>query len=186
MPNLRINGDVQRTFIFPAGIETAFSFYADIIRLVGWLQHIALVRTYADNRLRLLYHTTELGIYGVSLYCDIELIADRAARTIRVQPLAGQAPVAQRATMQNLTAQGVFSSESIFTEHGSQTSIDYALHLEATMPVPLTAQLLIPGAVLGRMAKTITSHRIDEIVEGFIRHSLAAFVGGPENPTPGH
>jgi hypothetical protein len=174
MPGIHIYGAVQRTFIYPARIETAFAHYLDPYRLFRWLKHVGLVQDYGENRFRVLYHTTEMGVYGVSLYCDIEVITDLETRTIRVQPFEGQARVPAHASMQNLTAQGTFFSESIFHDGGDETSIDYHLSLDASMPVPLAAQVLIPKSVLGKIAQSIAMHRMDEIANEFIRRSLAS------------
>lgn len=168
---IRIIGSVHRTFIFPAPLESAFEFYADIERTLGFLTHISLVQRRSDRQYRMLYHTSELGVYRIKMYCDIDVQLDRQARVLRITPSTGIPPVAQEIGVYSLSAQGTYSSQSVFTPMQDQTQIDYQLNLNASMPVPYGVRFM-PGSVLNSIAHGITEWRMHEIAEGFIERSI--------------
>jgi hypothetical protein len=171
---ITIAGSVERSFIFPAPVDEAFEFYADLNRTLSFLTHISLVERRSDLRFRMLYHTLELGIYRVHLYCDIQSTLDRNNRILHIQPDLQPLPVKQEFGLDHLKAQGYYSSKSIFHSSDNQTCIDYRLNLDATMPIPFGARV-IPESVLNSIAHNITQWRIHEIVEGFIHHSIQAY-----------
>jgi hypothetical protein len=124
----------------------------------------------------MLYHTTELGLYQVKVYCDLRAELDNQTRTLRIlsQP-NGFAPVKTGVSMYGLTGLGEYSSLSTFRESGDHTEIDYHLKLEFGVPAPLALRLLPQGA-LESLANSIANHRIVEIAEGFIRRSIQDFM----------
>jgi hypothetical protein len=168
---IHISGSVNRTFVFPAPLETAFDFYADMERTLGFLTHISLVQHRSERRYRMLYHTTELGVYRINMYCDIEIRLDRNAWTLSILPAKDVPPVAPEITLYSMAAQGTYSSQSIFTTSGSRTQIEYRLNLDANLPVPFGARLM-PTSVTNAIAQNITQWRIHEIAEGFIERSI--------------
>ena len=86
--------------------------------------------------------------------------------------------------LSSLTAQGFFSSESVFEEvepppdsnqtNHSYTRIDYKLDLEARLPIPLGLRMM-PNLVIKPLADNITQWRFCETVDGFIEQSLATY-----------
>jgi hypothetical protein len=173
---ITIAGSVERSFIFPAPLGEAFEFYADLNRTLSFLTHISLVEQRSEQRFRMLYHTVELGLYRVYLYCDIQSTLVRTDWALHIQPDMQPLPVRQEFGLNHLTAQGYYSSESMFYPSGDQTRIEYFLKLNAKMPVPFGARV-IPESVLNSIAHNITQWRIHEIVEGFIHHSIQTYQG---------
>jgi hypothetical protein len=170
---IKVAGSARRTFVFPAELPLAYAYYADIGRVLSYLPHICLVRSYGPDRLRLLYHSTELGIYHIRIFADAEtLLAD--GRVLRVGVLDDVPPVKTVADLHSLTVQGQYSSESVFHDEGSQTRIEYQMQLRANLPTPSGLRFM-PDIVVTRLAKSITKMRIHEIVEGFIERSTDAF-----------
>ena len=174
MIKIEIDGSVSRSFIFPADLKTAFDYYRDLGKIAGWLGHIEMAERYGPHKYRMLYHSTELGIYQVKIYCDLFLAVDAKSRVLRVTPLQDVPPVRADASMSALTAQGFFNSQSTFYDAGEQTKIDYVLSLRARLPIPIGARI-IPATVLDLIAQNIMSRRIDEIADGFIKRSIEAF-----------
>ncbi|MBN1148096.1 MAG: hypothetical protein JXA78_12630 [Anaerolineales bacterium] len=174
---IKIAGSIHRSFIFPANRPDAFEFYADLERTLSFLNHISLLRSYSDLQYRMLYNTTELGIYHVRLFCDIETELDRDARAIRIHPLEGKgiAPAGSNAGLYSSAAKGYYTSESLFAEEGDRTRVDYYLQIWATLPTPHGIRFM-PNIVLNNIARTITQRRIHEIAEGFIERSVSAFL----------
>jgi hypothetical protein len=179
---IKIAGSVQRSFFFPADRRTAFEYYADMNNTISHLPHISLVGRHENDGLRMLYSTTELGIYRVRVYCDLRAEFDRRAWILRMQPVEAMQSVGWKAGMHSLSAPGHFTSQSIFHEDGAQTRIDYTLDLSATLPVPLELRF-VPELVINALAHNITQRRFREIVEEFIKQSVGAFNrNGKEDP----
>jgi hypothetical protein len=174
---IRIAGSVRRSFLFPADLPAACAYFGDFNRIAGYLPHIGLVKAYAPTHFRMLYHTTELGVYRVRIYCDLEARFDEKKHILYVAPLNGRPPVKSRVTINSLTAQGMYMSESAFRAAGGHTRVDYHLVLKARLPKPLGLKL-IPDGILERIAHNITMWRIHEIADGFVERSINEFERG--------
>jgi hypothetical protein len=173
---IAVVGAVERSFVFPAERRAAFAFYCDFPRIVGLLPLVSLTQDHGSGKFRLLYHTTELGVYGVRIYCDVRTVPDRSAWVLSVEPLEGIPPVKARSGLQFTHAQGTYSSVSIFHADGPRTRIDYALRIRAELPTPLALRML-PGQVLNDVASSIAHYRIDTIANAFIARSIETYHG---------
>jgi hypothetical protein len=170
---IKVSRAARRSFVFPAELPIAYAYYGDVSRLLNYLPHIRLVRAYGPDRFRLMYSTTELGAYHVRIFADVQTTLDEGW-VLRVHPLDGMEPVKSQAGVHSSTAQGFFSSESLFRDAGSQTEVEYSLQLEGRLPTPLALRFM-PRIVVDRIARSIVNMRIREITEGFIDLSMAAF-----------
>ena len=170
---IRVAGSVHRSFVFPAELPLAYAYYADIGRVLSYLPHICLARTYGPDQLRLLSHSTELGLYRIRIFADVQTLLEDGC-VLHARPLDAQPPVLSDAGARSATAQGYFTSRSTFHDSGSQTRIEYKLQLRADLPTPLGLRVM-PELVVGSIARSITNMRIREIVEGFINRSIDAF-----------
>ena len=172
---INLLGSVHRTFSFPADLSTALAFYSDIRRILHYLPHISLVKEYSNSSYRMLYNTTELGIYRVNIYCDMTAELNPDERTLVIAPMNGIGhPVKAEAGVYSLISHGYYSSTSIFRPDNGSTSIDYTLEIHSELPVPLSMRL-VPAGILESIANNIASWRIDEIAGGFIDRSLRAY-----------
>ncbi|MCI0520062.1 MAG: hypothetical protein L0Z70_07350 [Chloroflexi bacterium] len=175
---LQLAGSFQRSFFFPADLQTALSFYSQFKRILPYLPHITLVRAFGSDQFRLLYATTELGLYQVRLYCDLRAAVDPEAYVLSTTPASLDAsPVKAEVGLHHLTAAGFYSSESIFHAHGEKTRIDFGLKLWGSLPTPIALRLM-PDSVLHSMAANIAQWRMREIAEGFIDRSIQAYLEG--------
>ncbi|GAB4521178.1 MAG: hypothetical protein Fur0018_01390 [Anaerolineales bacterium] len=172
---IRLDGSTRRSFLFPAPPEDAFAYYLRPAHIFFLLPHITLVEQLDDDVYRLLYHSTELNIYRVHLYCDLRLETE-AASVLRFVPLPESSPIEARAGIDWLRAPGFYTSTSIFRPmDGQQTAIEYSLHLWADLPRPFGLWML-PNGTMNRIANAITRYRIDEIANGFIERSIADYL----------
>jgi hypothetical protein len=171
---ITIAGSVHRAFTFPGDLPTALEYFGEMGRTLNYLPHIAILRKYADDQYRMLFSTTELGVYHVRLFCDIKTELDRKACAIRIRPLQDVPPVEPDAGLYSLTGQGYYASDSLFTEQDRQTEIVYQLTLRAELPEPFGLRF-VPDGVLHRIAHNITDWRIHETADGFIDRSRRAF-----------
>lgn len=172
---IKIDGLAQRSFVFPADLPLAYAYYTDLSRMLTYLPHISLMRTFAYDRFRVLYNTLELGAYHIRIYCDLVATLDGARKhVLRINPLKGIPPVRSEAGLNSATTQGYFTMESIFYDEGTQTRIEYTLQLRARLPTPLGLRML-PSGVVNSIAESIMNMRIHEISDGFVERSLEAF-----------
>ena len=149
-------------------------FYRDFSRILHYLPHIHLIKVYGPDQFRVMYHTLELGVYRVRIYCDLQVRFDEASQTLHVAPLWNKPPVKSEATVHSLTAQGYFTSQSIFRPRSDYCVVDYRLSLEARLPKPF-GLMLMPDKVIEQIASNITDWRIHEIAGGFIKRSVQEY-----------
>ena len=171
---ITLDGSTQRQFVFPDTLAAATRYYRNFDAIFDLLPHISLVQKYGPNRYRALYHTIELGVYRVKIYCDLQVHFDEAHQTLNVTPLIGPTPVRQFVSVQALVAQGQFTSQSVFVARGDETRIDYTLRIAAALPKPLGLSL-VPDAMMNQITHSIADWRIHEIAGGFIDRSIAAY-----------
>lgn len=171
---IEIAGSTHCSFAFPAELPTAFAYYSDLDRILTYLPHIFVVRAYRFNQFRMLYSTTELGVYRIRIFCDLQARLDEKERTLSIIPLNGVPPAKTTKGVKSATTQGVFSSKSVFHPAGDETTVEYSLELRADLPTPGGLRFM-PRSVVNHVAHSITRWRISEIAEGFIERSIDAF-----------
>jgi hypothetical protein len=169
-----INGTSRQTFLFPADVAAASTFYGDFSRILRYLPHIQLVKAYHPDQFRVMYHTLELNVYRVRICCDLQVHYNETTQTLHVTPIFDKPPIRSEATVNSLTAQGYFTSQSVFRAQGEQTTVDYGINLEARLPKPF-GLMLMPDRVTQQIAQNITEWRIHEIAGGFIKRSILEY-----------
>ena len=171
---IHLTGSAHRSFLFPADVSATSTYFGNLERVLGLLPHITLVKRYGADQFRALYHTTELGLYRVRIYCDLEAHLDSDQALLHVLPLTAHPAVKARATLNSLTAPGVYTSTSHFLAEGTHTRVEYRLRLRATLPTPLGLNL-VPQSVLEQITRNITQWRIREIADGLVERSIKDF-----------
>jgi hypothetical protein len=172
---INIVGSTSLIFGFPADLPISFKYYSDLSRILHYLPHISILKKHTDDQYRMLYETTELGIYRVKVFCDIQVKSEWDTHTLSIRPLNNSVkPVKSHAGLYSLTGQGYYSSQTKFQAHGNQTKIDFSLKLQSELPVPLSLRLM-PENLLNNIAGSITNWRIREIADGFIEKSIATY-----------
>jgi hypothetical protein len=172
---LKVAGSAKLSFVFPARKPIAYAFYSNMDRLVSYLPHIEMVHEETDYEYRMLYQSTELGTYHLSIYCDVRMELPPGNRLIQLVSVENLPPVETVLTVNSTTGRGFFSSEATFHEVGpDETRIDFQMNLGANLPRPLGMRFM-PGRVVDNVANGITNRRLREIVQGFLDSSLADF-----------
>lgn len=171
---IEVAGSYHRSFTFPAELPLAFTYYGDLGRILPYLPHILLVQAYRYDQFRMLYSTIELGMYRIRIFCDLQAQLDERGRALQIRPMKGVPRVKAKAGVKSATAQGYYSSKSVFHAADKETVIEYSLGLHANLPTPLGLRFM-PGSMVNRIAHNITRWRIREIADGFIERSLDAF-----------
>lgn len=171
---IHIRGNVHRTFLFPADLAITRAYFGNFAHILTLLPHIRLVKAYGADRFRVLYHTVELGVYEVKIYCDLHAGFVAGKPVLRVSPISDFAPAPAKVTLTSLTAQGTYQSDSIFHARGAETKVDYHIRLGATLPKPLGLDL-IPDRVVERIARNIVVWRMGEIADGFVARAVSDY-----------
>ena len=171
---IRLAGSARRSFLFPSDLQTALRYFADMRGLFRYLPHITLIKTYSPTRFRVLYSSTELGVYQIQLYSDIEVRLDAEQHIIEVGPLDGKRPVRPKAGLHSLRGMAHYTSVSQFKIEGDCTRVYYHLNLDGELPTP-KALSLVPRHITDHIAESIATHRIFEIADGFIAGALRDF-----------
>lgn len=171
---IQISGSAQRSFVFPANLKKAFSYFAVINRTISFLPHISIVKEFTAGRYRLLYRYLESGLYPVMIYCDVLAAVDREKHTIRFSPFTGYAPLKSKAGLYSMACQGYYNSETIFTVFGEQTRVEYSIQVDASLPVAFTLRF-IPSAIINNIAQNKLRRHIEEITNSFIDRSTLAY-----------
>ena len=173
---ITISGAAKLTFTLPTDIDTAFAYFADLRRVIGFLPRIQFVEAFDDNFLRLCYANRELNAYDIRIYCDAVTHIDYANYAIRIAPQEGPKPIKPKAGLQSASTMGVYQSVSYFFAEGEQTRLEYHIELAADLPKPW-ALTMVPDTFMNSIAGNISRHRIHEIADGFIERSLADLPG---------
>lgn len=172
---IQITGSAQRYFSFPANLPTAMAYYSNLVPMLVHLPHICLIEDYGNNQFQACYTTTELGIYQVKIYCNLQAFVNPEVNTLQMVSLDGAPQVEAEAGFNFTTATGHFASKSVFFEdEPDRTNIQYSLELRAELPKPFGLKYMFSD-IVDKIAGSITYYRIDEIAEGFIKNSIKAF-----------
>ena len=169
---ITISGATKLTFTLPTDIDTAFSYFADLRRVIRFLPRIQFIRDFDENFLRLCYVSHELNAYDIKIFCDAATEIDYANYAIRISPQPGPEPIKPKATLHGASTMGTYQSESYFFVEGEQTRLEYHIQLHAELPKPWSLKM-VPDTFMNSIAGNISQHRIHEIADGFIERSLA-------------
>lgn len=178
---IRIAGSARRSYLFPAPLDVAFRFIAELDAMLGLLPHIEVVASAGPQR-RLCYHATEAGLYQVRIYCTVMTEVDPHSHRIRVRPTDDPAP--DHAGFRSMSGHGRYESTVRFHDAKDATRIDYALKLKAALPTPGSLRLL-PESLVNARAGHRFRQRMDEILDGFVVRSIAAYEAATTTPAAG-
>jgi hypothetical protein len=168
---INIAVSAQRVFTFPADLATTAAYYRDFGHTLEYLPHMRLVTTYARDQYRVLFTTSEAGVYRVAFYCDIQVQYDETRQILHVTPLEGIPPVPPKATLSSLTGQASYCSRSVFEPAGPHTCVQYEVEIRAEVPKRLEWKL-IPDAVITPLIEDVVERRLQEITDAFIARSI--------------
>ncbi len=171
---IKLAGTARRSFTFPADLVTTYAYYGDLQHVLKYLPHITVVKQHADDHFRVLYSSNELGAYTIRVFCDMRATLDGGRRLIRIVPEEGLPPIHPAASFYATSGRGYFSMESLFTEAGNSTEINFTLQLEARLPMPRGMRFVL-GGIVDRVARSITDNRMNEIIDGFVQQTTSAF-----------
>jgi len=171
---IKVAGTTKRSFLFSGNTYEAIEYYSDTGRIFKCLQNITLIKQYSATQFRMMFHSTELSIYTIQLYSDLEVLIDKNNATISIMPFNGKKPIKPKSGMHSSRGMANFSSTSQFIPDGKFTRVYYHLNLDGELPKPL-AFSLVPEKITNHIAENIAKRRIADIADGFIIASLADF-----------
>lgn len=128
-----LTGTAKRSYLFPGSIHEAMQHYAKMEGLFKYLPHITLKKAYSPTKFRVLFSSTELSIYKIQLYCDLEVTIDTENAIIAVGILDGKKPIKHKAGMHSSRGMATFTSTSQFRSDGENTRVYYHLNLKGNL-----------------------------------------------------
>ncbi len=176
---IKVAGQAERSFTFPADVDTSFNFFSDIGRLVTYLPHIVLVNNDPlTNHLRVHFRSTELGTYLINIISDLEYEIDIPNYMFHIRAVDRLPAIKPQTTFNSTTARGYFNLVSRFLlgDSPDETLVEYELTMQARLPKPSGLRFM-PGRVISGIVSGITNGRIKEIADGFETNSIQAFDG---------
>lgn len=174
---INISGQINRSFVFPAPLESAFYHYRDVEKLMTFLPHISIVDFDKELlQLRTLYSTRELGTYDINILCDLDFVVDEANYSFHVSAVDRLPAIKPHTSLRSTLARGYFTCNSIFSpvEDSDETVVDYHIAIRAKLPTPKGLRLM-PGRVVSGIVSGVTNGRMKEIADGFVLNSILAF-----------
>lgn len=171
---ITLNGTIQRRFFFPADPLTTLIYFSDLSRVTHLLPHINVVDAYSSDKVRIRYQTVELGAYTINIFCDLEGIVDVEKQVITIGPLGDREEIASEATLNATTGYGYYTSSAQLFPEAEGTGIDYHFQFQSRLQRPRGLRMM-PKRVVDRIAQSISSGRVEEIAEGFMKNALEAF-----------
>jgi len=179
---MNLNGAAQRQFLFPADLATTYEYYADLENVVRFLRYVEIDRQdQHDGRLyRLAYRTQEMGTYEVCVYCDVMYAGNEEQTELRMTPLVpkqspfpGYKPLL---TAEKTVAGGDFALTSrLRPRPDGQTDIRMDLSLASKIDVPMMMRVVMTP-LMGWIEQMVAG-RLDEVVDVFVRESVASYRG---------
>jgi carbon monoxide dehydrogenase subunit G len=180
---IKIAGRASDSFVFPADQSTAYQYLSNIPRLFGLMPHISLVTTTSPTEMRARYTSIELKSYQFDVYCDMQVLLDPDEIMLKIEPVDRLPAIPTEAKMSSATARGYFGCEVTFFEMEiDETLVEYRLQMDAQVPRPMGLRVM-PGRVIGRIAKSITNGRMEAISQSFATNVVADFLAARDEAT---
>jgi hypothetical protein len=168
---IRIAVSDQRAFTLPADLVTTTAYFRDFERTIQGLPHLIMIKTYAPDQYRILYSAAEAGVYLVKFYCDIQVQFDELNHDLRVLPLPGIPPVPPKVTLNSMTGQGYYASQSIFQPAGKNTNVNYEVEIKAEVPKRLELRFL-PDHAVKRVIEQLVKQRLQAITDTYFERTI--------------
>jgi hypothetical protein len=173
---IQIDGQARRGFIIPARRDAAFTYCCDFEKIFGLVPHLTIVRAYNDRCFRVRYQSTELGVYRIRIYADLQIILDEINWVLRLEPASGIDPVHPQAGWAAAEGHGWFTGQTRFYENEGDTKVVYNFRIQAQVPTPFSACIL-PPSMCRKIANSIASRRVKDITQSIVNNTLEDWIG---------
>lgn len=158
-----LGGQAVHMFRFGAPLDLAYEYFLDVPAVFRLLPDALDVYSYAPNRYRLTVGAND-G-HGHSMAAIFDLQAEfEPGRWVRVYPAEDGPPV----ELAGLVFAGALAAEAVFLPEGRRTSVEYAVDIEMSIPVPGVLNLM-PQQFLQTLGEKAMSFKMTQMIDGFTR-----------------
>lgn len=164
-----LGGQAVHVFRFGAPVDLAYEYFLDIPAVFQLLPDALDVRAYAPDRYRLTVGATDGHGHSMAAIFDLQAELD-PGRAIRIFPADDGPPV----YMEGLVFAGALAAEAVFLDEGPRSSVEYAVDIEMSIPIPGVLRLM-PQQFLQRLGETTMEFKMTQMINGFTRGIAADF-----------
>lgn len=166
---IELGGEALHTFRFAAPLNVAYEYFLDIPAVFRLLPDALDVRAYGPDRYRLTVGATD-G-HGHSMCAVFDLRASlEPGRAIRVVPADDGPPIA----LDGMVFSGALAAEALFRPERGGTTIEYAVAIEMSIPIPGVLRLM-PTSFLQSLGEHAMEYKMTQMINGFTRAITADF-----------
>lgn len=166
---LDLGGQAVHVFRFGAPVELAYDYFLDIPAVFRLLPDALDVRAYAPNRYRLTVGASDGHGHSMAAVFDLQAELE-PGRAIRVFPAEDGPPF----EVNGLAFSGALAAEAVFLPEGGRSSVEYAVDIEMSIPIPGVLNLM-PMGMLKNIGERAMEFKMTQMISGFTRAISADF-----------
>jgi hypothetical protein len=164
-----LGGEATHLFRFRAPVELAYEYFLDVPAVFRLLPDALDCYAYGRNRYRLTVGATDGHGHTMAAIFDLQAELE-PGRAVRVFPADDGPPV----ELDGLVFAGALAAEAVFLPEGGHTSIEYAVNIEMSIPVPGVLRLM-PQQFLQSLGEKTMEYKMTQMINGFTRGITADF-----------
>lgn len=158
-----LGGQAVHVFRFNAPVDTAYEYFLDIPAVFRLLPDALDVRSYGPDRYRLTVGASDGYGHTMAAIFDLQTELD-PGRSIKVFPADDGPPV----KLNGLVFGGALAAEAVFLDEGQRSSVEYAVNIEMSIPIPGVLRLM-PQQFLQGLGETAMEVKMTQMINGFAR-----------------
>lgn len=158
-----LGGQAVHMFRFGAPVDLAYEYFLDVPAVFRLLPDALDVYPYGPNRYRLVVGASDGYGHTMAAIFDLQAELDHN-RAIRIFP-ADDGPAVN---MEGLVFAGSLAAEAVFLDEGTRSSVEYAVSIEMSIPIPGVLRLM-PQQFLQNLGETAMEFKMTQMIGGFTR-----------------
>jgi hypothetical protein len=166
---LDLGGQAVHVFRFGAPVALAYEYFLDIPAVFRLLPDALEVRAYGPNRYRLTVGATDGHGHSMAAIFDLQAELE-PGHAIRVFPAPDGPPFEPG----GLAFAGALAAEAVFLPDGERSTVEYAVDIEMSIPIPGVLNLM-PMGLLQNLGERAMEFKMTQMISGFTRAISADF-----------
>lgn len=164
-----LGGQAVHVFRFGAPVALAYEYFLDVPAVFRLLPDALDVYPYGPDRYRLIVGAVDGHGHSMAAIFDLQTELE-PGRAIRIFP-ADDGPAVD---LGGLVFAGSLAAEAVFLDEGSRSTVEYAVSLEMSIPIPGVLRLM-PQQFLQSLGETAMEFKMTHMIDGFTRGITADF-----------
>lgn len=172
---IELKGSVRRQFSLNGPPPAVYKFLADVTKTVDWMPSVAYVQTSDDQIHRLKYGSKELGMYDVSVFCDVKEVRDPEFRTYQLKPAVSKsmAPVETSVNSEFARTSGELKVIVKLAPSGETTAVTFEFGVYSKYQIEGYSWFAEMG--IQQMLKPMISSRMNDSADQFVKNVKSAY-----------